>query len=486
MANRTHIKLLPIALILLTAASLMVAGCLGKYGQSGNSDGSGPVFVVGTDAPLASVVSFQVQVESLTVTDTNNNVVSLINGTPTVDFARYNGLQTLVDVNDLPPATYNQVSVTLGAATIGYLNVPGGAAPTIETEAATYPGNASTYTYAVTLANPVTVAASAEPAGVRVDLDLRQSIAVDGNGNITGAVTPTFHIDGVARTDAGGYIDEFIAAVVAPPSGTSEPNSFTVQGPHGGNFTVNTTSETEWDGSSSLSGLNAGTIIMVSGTLDRVDKTFDADEVAIISQNGFYSSGLMTYVNWVAAATQPGSRDTTYFDFYVRKVTPSTTGVQVGTIAQVDLSGNEMYSVYRMHNSFTQFTQTFFNNSGLVAGQDVIVGGTAANAANESEVTVNQVTLRHWGYNGTIVAGSEDAGAGTFQLQVNGFAGVVIPNPITVYLGSNTDYRYGLAAFGDLLDNASIRVVGLLIVNPSNGNTVLLARHIDGLDLADF
>jgi hypothetical protein len=435
--------------------------------------------VVGTDAPLAGIVSFSAQVETLTVTDTNNNVVPLITGTPTVDFARYNGLQTLMDVNTLPPATYNEVSITLGTATIGYLNVPGGGEPTIASQTATYPNSASTYTYTVSLPNPITITALGGPVGVRVDLDLRQSISVDGNGNFTGAVTPTFDIRGVTRTGAGGYIDEFVSAVVTAPGGTTEPQSFTVQGPHGENFTIDTTAQTEWDGNASLSTLAAGNIVQISGTLDPASQTFDADEVAILSQGGFAAGGLVTYVN-------PSTGPANSFDIYVRGVLPGTTGVQLGTLATVELTGSENYTVFRMHNSFSNFTQTFFNRSGLVAGQDVVVGGSAANASSESDVTVNDITLRPWGYNGTIVPGSENAGAGTFKMQVKGFAGQVIPQAITVYLGSNTDYRFGLAAFGDVLDGAQVRVVGLLIVNPSNGNTVLLARHIDGIVLTDF
>jgi hypothetical protein len=480
MVSRMQFKFLPVALTLMAAASLIVVGCSSVATPSNNTpSGSGPAFVVGTDAPLAGIVSFSAQVETLTVTDTNNNVVPLITGTPTVDFARYNGLQTLMDVNTLPPATYNEVSITLGTATIGYLNVPGGGEPTIASQTATYPNSASTYTYTVSLPNPITITALGGPVGVRVDLDLRQSISVDGNGNFTGAVTPTFDIRGVTRTGAGGYIDEFVSAVVTAPGGTTEPQSFTVQGPHGENFTIDTTAQTEWDGNASLSTLAAGNIVQISGTLDPASQTFDADEVAILSQGGFAAGGLVTYVN-------PSTGPANSFDIYVRGVLPGTTGVQLGTLATVELTGSENYTVFRMHNSFSNFTQTFFNRSGLVAGQDVVVGGSAANASSESDVTVNDITLRPWGYNGTIVPGSENAGAGTFKMQVKGFAGQVIPQAITVYLGSNTDYRFGLAAFGDVLDGAQVRVVGLLIVNPSNGNTVLLARHIDGIVLTDF
>jgi hypothetical protein len=55
-----------------------------------------------------------------------------------------------------------------------------------------------------------------------------------------------------------------------------------------------------------------------------------------------------------------------------------------------------------------------------------------------------------------------------------------------VYLGSACDFRYGLGAFTDLSNGAKIRVVGLLLKNPTNGNTILLARHVDGLNFTDF
>jgi hypothetical protein len=54
-----------------------------------------------------------------------------------------------------------------------------------------------------------------------------------------------------------------------------------------------------------------------------------------------------------------------------------------------------------------------------------------------------------------------------------------------VYLGPACDFRYGFAAFNDLANGTKIRVVGLLLKNSTNGNLVLLARHIDGLQFTD-
>jgi len=471
MSPKNHHTPLRLAILLLSAAGILATGCTnGSMTNTGtqSSATSGPAFVVGTDAPMASVTSFAVQVVSVELTDTSGNTANLVSGTPTVDFARFNGLQTLVDMNDVPEGTYTGVQITLGTATLGYLNTTT-PPPSITTETATL----TSPTVTATLNKPLVITHNGAPVGLRIDFDLKDSIEVDTNGNITGTVKPTFDIGTVARTDTGGYIDELIAGVV---SVNAAGQSFVVQGPHGEQFTIDVNGQTEWDGNASLSGLNTSSIVQVSGSLDPADQTLDADEVAVLSDKGFYAGGQVTYVT-------PSTGPATSFDMYVRGVLPTNTSVQLGNIAQVNLTGSEIFSIYWMHNPFTQF---LFNSSGLVAGQAIAIGGPASGAANEQAVTVNRVMLRNWGFNGTIVANSQSAGNGTFQMQVNGFAGVLIPQTITVYLGSACDFRYGLGAFTDLANGTKIRVVGLLLKNPTNGQVVLLARHVDGFNLSDF
>jgi Domain of unknown function (DUF4382) len=456
------------SILVLSIGALLTAGCGGgsaSNSATGNSDApTGASFVVGTDAPMASVTSFAVQVQSVAATDGNGNTVQLISGSPTVDFARFNGLQTLLDMNDVAAGSYSNITITLGSATLGYLNTSGGGAPTIQTETA----NLTTNTVSVTLANPLVVATDGAPVGLHLDFDLHKSIGVDSNGNITGTVTPTFNVKAVNNSDPGAYIDEFDAAVVSVNTGAQ---SFVIQGPHGRQFTVNVNGQTEWDGNASLSDLTSSSIVQISGSLDRADATIDADEVAILSQNGFYAAGLVTYVT-------PASGAASSFDLYVRGTLPATTGVTDGQIATIDLSGTELYSIYWMHGPLAQF---LFNSSGLLAGQHVAVGGPASGAANAQAVTVNRVTLRHWGYNGTVVPGSENAGTDSFQIQVNGFAGELIPEIVTVYITNKTEFRDGFNSLADITDNATVRVVGLLLKDPTSGQAVLVGHYVDDM-----
>jgi hypothetical protein len=454
-----------LSLLSLGAASLLAAGC-GTAIDSSPVNGSvaGSVFVIGTDAPMASVTSFAVQVAGVNAIDASGKSTPLISGSPTVDFARFNGLQTLLDMNDVPADTYTSVQIVLGPATIGYLSRTSGAAPTIQTESATL----STSTINVTLASPLIVTQT-EPVGLHLDFDLRKSIQVDSSGQITGMVTPTFNVKAVLPTDSGAYVDEFDAAVV---SVNTNAQSFVIQGPHGRNFTVNVTGNTEWDNNESLSSLSTSSIVQISGSLDRADSTIDADEVAILSQNGFYAAGQITYVT-------PTSGPAGSFDLYVRGLLPTTTGLSLGQIAQVDLTGNENFFIYRLHNTLSQF---LFNSSLLLPGQAVAIGGPASGAVNSQAVSVKRVVLRHWGYNGTVVAGSLNPLTQTFQMQINGFAGLLVPQTVTVYVSNITAFRSGLSAFSSVAANTNVRVVGLLVKDPTSGNTVLLARYVDLLN----
>ena len=463
--SKSGSRLLP-SLLGLTVASFLVAGCGSSSTSSTNNNSqttTGSSFVIGTDAPMASVVSFNVTVNSIAATDANGNTVQLLSGSPVVDFARFNGLQTLLDMNDVPVGTYSSVTITLGSGTIGYLDTST-AEPTIQTMTANISPNSVTYT----LKNPMVVAQAGAPVGLHMDFDLHKSIEVT-NGQIDGNVTPTFTVNGVNNNDKGAYIDEFDAAVIGTDAGTQ---SFTIQGPHGRQFTVNVSGTTEWDGGDTFSDLNSSSIVQISGTLDRADATIDADEVAILSDSGFYASGQVTYVN-------PSSGAASSFDLYVRGLLPANTGLTLGQLATIDLSGSEKYSIYWMHGPLAQF---LFNQSGLLPGQHIAVGGPASGAANASGVSVKRVTLRHWGFNGTVVPGSVNTGNNTFQMEVNGFAGVLIPQTVTVFITDNCEFRDGFTQLSDVPAATSVRVVGLLIKDPTSGNTVLIGHYVDDLD----
>jgi hypothetical protein len=116
------------------------------------------------------------------------------------------------------------------------------------------------------------------------------------------------------------------------------------------------------------------------------------------------------------------------------------------------------------------------------------VGGTdaEANPTSGTAITVNRIHLQNWGYSGTIVPKTQSSAAASFTMQITGFAGQVVPSNVTVFLGPDCDFRFGFGAFNDLADSTKVRVVGLLLKNSTNGQLVLLARHVDGINFTDF
>ena len=66
-------------------------------------------------------------------------------------------------------------------------------------------------------------------------------------------------------------------------------------------------------------------------------------------------------------------------------------------------------------------------------------------------------------------------------MQINGFAGLLIPQTVTVYTSSVSSYRNGFTALSSVTSSANVRVVGLLIKNPPR-KLVLLARYVDLLN----
>jgi len=454
-----------------------ISGCGGGSSSMPVAPQSGNVFVTGTDAPLPSVVSFKVDITGMSVTDASGNSQSVMIGTTTIDFARLNGLRTLLDINSIPQGTYTSVAVTLANPQIGYLNVTNPQTnpptpPTISTlnSTTTPPAVLTTSSATIQLANPLVVTPGAI-IGLGFDFNLRKSIAVDGNGQITGQVTPTLSLTAITPSDADAYIDEFIAGVTTI-DGTG--NTFTIQGPHGHTFTVNVNSQTEWEGGDSIGDLTNTSIVAISGTLDRTSSAFLADTVAILSQDSFYAGGLITYVN-------PPVNTAQSFDLYVRDVLPSGTGFTSGQISTIDLTGNEKYLIYWMHNQFVNPTwgNIFFNSALLVPGQHVSIGGPFSNGT----VTVKRVVLRHEGHTGTLVANSVNIGASTFQFNSNGLAGVLFNGPVTVYVTPFTRFGGGLTSLNDLSSNPTfpLRVIGLVLKDPVSGQPVFVAREVDEL-----
>ena len=230
---------------------------------------------------------------------------------------------------------------------------------------------------------------------------------------------------------------------------------------------------TEFENGESITNLTTNSIVQISGSFAPNSQTINADCLAILSQDGYWAAGLLTSVT-------PAQGAANSFNLYVRAELPASTGLTLGQIANINLTGNEMYFIYKLHTPLTNF---LFNSSMLVPGQHISIGGPLSGSGNSQSVTAHRIVLRHEGHAGEWVVGSTNTGNGTFSFNSDGLAGILFNGPVTVYTTPVTQYLGGLSGLSDLSGNSAIalRVVGLVLKDPVSGNPVFVARSVEEL-----
>ncbi|MGA9979143.1 MAG: hypothetical protein WBQ08_11005 [Candidatus Sulfotelmatobacter sp.] len=114
-------------LLALTVAALLSAimiGCSGSSNTLTTTTGAQPgnVFVTGEDAPLPSVVGFDVTINSITLNGESDSPVVMSTPT-TVDFARLVGLRSPLAFNVVPADTYNSATFVLTNPVISFVDL---------------------------------------------------------------------------------------------------------------------------------------------------------------------------------------------------------------------------------------------------------------------------------------------------------------------------------------------------------------------------
>src|SRR5580658_6241539 len=202
------------------------------------------VFVTGEDAPLASVVGFDVSINSITLNG-NNGSPQVLSTPTTVDFARLLGLRSPLAFNTVPADTYNSATFSLSNPAITWVDMST-TPPSIGAPISAYfsPTTNSATQTTVTVNFPTAmVVGSNGLAGLRMEFDIRQSVAVDGSGQITGAVNPTICARAVKASDPNGQVTDLTGGLV---SVSAASNSFVIQGPYGRQLTIDVNSNTQF------------------------------------------------------------------------------------------------------------------------------------------------------------------------------------------------------------------------------------------------
>jgi hypothetical protein len=453
-------------LTLLLAVALSSCGGGVSTPPSPQASKVGTSFILGQDAPLGSVLSFQITLTGLTASD-GTNTVSLITQPQDVEFAKLNGLRTLLDIKSVPAGTYTSVTATISSPVIGFLDTST-APPTVGTMNGTLTQSSVTVQL-----NPPMVVTDSGLVGLHMDFRLGSSIQLDASGQITGTVNPKIAFHAVPPDAPDAEIDELRGGVV---SVNVAGGSFVMQGPLGRQLTVTTDPNTLFEVGESLNTFDTNTIVEVSGKLQRQTITLLASSVQVVSTDRFLLGGLITDV-------RPASGRADHMDLLVRTEIPDLANAQIGRITSLDFDGNERFMI---HHFMLPISLFLFNRASLMPGQRISTGGQLIVATNPPTLDVRRVTLHRQGVAGDWIVGSTNiinGNNGTFRLDARGLTGILFGTSAKVATSDRTRFINLPNGLADLSGASSlpIRVVGLVLQDPANGQPIIIAWAVEKL-----
>lgn len=432
----------------------------------GQNSKIGTSFIIGQDAPLGSVLAFRITLTGLSASD-GTNTISLITQPQDIEFARLNGLRTLLDIKSVPAGSYTSIAATISSPVISYLD-----ASTTPPSVGTINGTLTQSSITVQLSQPLVVTDNGL-VGLHMDFRLGSSIQVDANGQITGTVNPKIVFHAVPPDAPDAVIDELRGGVV---SVNVAGGSFVMQGPLWRQLTVTTDANTLFEPGESLSTFDTNTVVEVAGSLQRQSLTLLATSVQVISNDRFLLGGIITDV-------RPATGPADHMDLLVRVEIPDLTNAQIGRITTLDFDGNERFVIHHLLLPVSTF---LFNRASLMPGQAVSAGGQLITSTNPPGLDVRRVTLHRQGVAGDWVVGSTNVingNNGTFLLDARGLTGMLFGTSAKVSTSDRTRFINLPGGLADLSGTTAlpIRVVGLVLQEPVSGKPVIIAWAVEKL-----
>ena len=455
-------------------ACLLMVGCGSNGGSTSapqTQTQTGQVVTFGTDAPICDVESFIATITSASLVPQGGGTgVPLITSTApaTVDFARLTEFTNILSTANVAPNTYSQLQVNLSSpAQLIALNPANPSSPVTMSATLT----ATNLTIDI---NPGLVVSDSTTTGLTLDFNLRKSLQVDGNGQVTGTVDP--QITATAATTSGTTVGEAdsLYGVVQSTSTSNLPTGFTgsfqltVADGAGQTYTILSNSSTvfEGDGVTTFSDLTANTFVEVDAIVNTsgqiIAQTVDAEEQTSPS------SQKSAFLGKILNVTQDGSGNATSFTLLVNEEIPSLNGsVPLHSGLNVAVSSSTKFHINRKGWNHEGFA---FNSQTLWQAEKVAVFGTLGSGSPPT-MAATHIFLRPRTVTGNFIAlaaAGSDGMTGGFTMLPCGvlFGG----NPITVLTYPTTNFN-GFSTLTQLTAAPTLIARGLLFYEQANGSS---------------
>jgi uncharacterized protein DUF5666 len=427
--------------------ALFLTGC-GGGNKPITVAGAGNMTINTSDAVNDQIAKFELTISSITLTGVSPTATTgnLLSKSAEVEFSHQAGTVEPLTLANVPQGTYNGATLTVSSPEVVVIN---GTTP------AKVPATLSSGTINVTFSN-ITVGST--PMFITFDLDLANSITLNGTPITSATVNPKFNVTSATTPPAGNEENEDhdngeLEDVHGTVKSISAPN-FTVT-TKSADITFATDSNTRFkDGITQLSDLKVGDIVEVDG-ITKSDGTKLATKVEREGgQNGEEAEGL------ISALDNPLTKIT-----IVHQVDSSGTPNAPVTM---DIAVNSS-TVYSVRTDKLNITAPAFDATHIAKGQRI----EADASSNATPLLANKVKLREQALIGTVAASPAPTSTGfTLTLSTSSaFATLSGATTVPVTIVSGTNLKVTPTA------GATVRVRGLVFFNA--GAYSMIAVRVD-------
>lgn len=458
-----------------TLATVLTAALAACGGSNGTSTTPPPVTAQKTpvqvnigDSPSDWMLAFSMNISSMSLTGSNGSATVVSTSVP-IEMMHLMGTMQPLNMVSAPQGTYTGASITIGSATVMYMDP--------NTKVAVQKTISGPISTTVAFGTPMTVGST--PMAVGFDLDLSKSVTMDSGGNMT--MNPVFHVtsgmqgSGNPMDPSNGAIQGMMGSV-SSASGTSFSMT-SMQAAQ--SFTFATNSSTVFDGTS-MSGMGSGMLLMVDASL-QADGTLMATRVqSMMASGGVMGGGMIT-----AVTGQPATSLTIVMQNGVGSGMMSSAFAAGVTI---DLNGSTTYEIDQdnMDMSSLPFTP-LFDGSNIHAGQSVMpvsssammsggMGGGMMGGSNMAgTITATNVELEPQGISGTVAAAITSGAQTSFTMTLSAgcaFTTLTGATSVTIYQQPKTMMSNG----SSIASGSTVHAFGLMFFD--NGQWKMVASRL--------
>ena len=372
--------------LLCVVFALLLTGC-GGGSTNQVSTGAGQVVLQTGDAVNDQIAKFELNISSITLTGVSPTATTanLLAKPAEVEFSHEAGTFEPLTLANLPPGTYNGATITVTGAEVVVLNA--GVPTKVQ-------ANISGGTVSVTFAS---ITVTTTPLFLNFDLDLANSVVLNGTPITSATITPKFNVTSAATPPAGnegnedhdnGEMDDVHGSVksISAPNFTITTNTTDI--------TFATDANTRFkDGITQLSDLKVGDIVEVDA-ITKSDGTKLATKVEReSSQNGEEVEGL------ISALDNPLTKITVIHQ-------EDSTGNSNSPVT-VDIGVNSS-TVYSVRTDKLNITAPAFDATHIGKGQRI----EADSSTNVTPLLATKVKLREQALIGTVAASPAPTASG--------------------------------------------------------------------------